>query len=50
LKNNPNGSHKEKGRQITTEAENSNLHTVVVQTVVSPEQTLAQTIGADMQV
>ena len=36
--------------QTTTEAETSSLHTVIVQTVVSPEETLAQTTGADMQI
>ena len=36
--------------QPTTEAETSNLHTIVVQTVVPPETNLAQTTGADMQV
>ena len=38
------------GNQTTTEAETSNLHTVVVQIAASPEQTPSQTIGADKQV
>jgi len=36
--------------QSTTEAETSNLHSVPILTAVSPEQTAAQTIGADKQV
>ena len=36
--------------QTTVKAEISSLHTVVVQAVVLPEQTLAQTTGAGMQV
>ena len=36
--------------QTTVKPETSSLHTVVVHIIVSPEQTLAQTTGADMQV
>ena len=34
----------------TTEAETSNLHTIPILAVVAPEQTTAQTTGADTQV
>ena len=38
------------GNQTTTEAETSNLHNVPIQTDASPQQTPAQTTGADKQV